>query len=69
MFHAGVTRRDAQQFVVTAGFIGHAEHTDGSAGNNNPREGGLLHDHQGVQWIAIKTKGVVDKAVVVGVAG
>jgi len=68
MLHARVTRRHTQHLVVAASLIGHAEHPDGATPDDDPGEGRLLHQHEGIERIPIEPEGVVDEAVVVRIA-
>src|SRR5487761_2213913 len=60
--------RDAQHLVVAAGLVGHAEHSDGPAADQATGERGFLDHHERIQRIAVQAQGVLDEAVVVGVA-
>jgi hypothetical protein len=69
VLHAGVSGGNAQHLVIAACFIGHPEHSNGAARNHDTWEGWLLDEYEGVEGITVKTEGVVDKPVVVGIAG
>jgi len=64
-----VAGRDADDLVVAALLVGHPEHADRAAADQAAGEGGLLHQHQGVQRIAVLAQSVLDEPVVGRVLG
>ena len=58
---------NAQDLVVAALLVAHAEHAERAAADHAAGEGGLLEEHQGVQRVAVLAQGVVDEAVVIRV--
>jgi hypothetical protein len=68
VLHSGVTCGDAQHLVITARFIGHPEHSHGTAGDHYARESGFLNEYEGVEGVTVKTQGVVDEPVIMGIA-
>ena len=64
-----VARGHAQDLVVAAVLVAHAEHAQRPAPDDAARERRLLQKHQSVQGIAVLSERVVDEPVVVGVAG
>jgi len=67
VLHAGVTCRDAQQLVIAPRFVGHPEHSHGSARNHYARESGFLNEYESIEWVPIKAESVIDESVVVGI--
>src|SRR5262249_17085687 len=67
VFHARVGGRHAQDLVIAAGLVLHAEHPDRTATDQASGEGGLLEEDEGVERITVFAQGVVDVAVVGGV--
>ena len=63
------SNRDAEQFLVGAGLVGHPEHPDRAAADQAAGEGRLVEQHQRVERVAVATEGVLDKPVVRRVAG
>src|SRR5690606_27173588 len=66
---ARVVRGHADDLVVAALLVAHPEHPDGAGGDQAPREGRLLDQHQSVQRVTVFTQGVLDEPVVSGVLG
>ncbi|MQW74414.1 D-alanyl-D-alanine carboxypeptidase/D-alanyl-D-alanine-endopeptidase [Nocardioides sp. dk4132] len=64
VLQARVGRRDAEDLVVAAGLVGHAEHADRAAADQAAREGRLLQQHEGVERVAVLAEGLLDVAVV-----
>ena len=58
----------AQDLVVAALLVAHAEHAQRAAADDAAGEGWLLQQDQRVQGVAVLAEGPVDVAVVVGVA-
>ena len=58
---------NAQDLVIAALLVAHAEHAERAAADHAAGEGGLLEEHQGVQRVAVLAQGVVDETVVIGV--
>jgi hypothetical protein len=58
---------DAENLVVAALLVGHAEHADGAGRDQAAGERRLLDEHEGVQGVAVLTQGVLDEPVVGGV--
>ena len=69
VLHPRVAGRDAEDLVVAALLVGHAEHADGAAADQAAGEGRLLQQHQRVERVAVLAEGVLDVAVVGGVHG
>src|SRR6201986_3340920 len=61
---ARVVGRHADDLVVAALLVGHPEHPDRAAADQAAGKGGLLHQDQRVQRIAVPAQGVLDEAVV-----
>ena len=59
----------AEDLVVAAGLVGHAEHADRAAVDEAAREGRLLQEHERVERVAVLAEGVLDEAVVGRVGG
>src|SRR4051794_19883358 len=66
---AGIRRRNGEDLVVPALLVGHPEHADGAAGDQAPRKGRLLEQHQGIERVAVLPEGVLDVAVVGRISG
>jgi serine-type D-Ala-D-Ala carboxypeptidase/endopeptidase (penicillin-binding protein 4) len=68
MFHAGITGRHTQHLVVATGLIAHPEHAHRTAADDDARERRLLEQNEGIEGVAVLTQGVVDEAIVMGIA-
>src|SRR5581483_9403658 len=64
-----VRRRSAQHLGVAARLVDHEEGGDGAGVDVAARERGLVHQHQGVERVAVLTERVGDEAVVGRVLG
>ena len=64
-----VGRGDAQDLVVAALLVAHAEHSQRAAADHAARERRFLQEHQGIQRVAILAERVINETVVVRVAG
>ena len=67
VLHARVAGRHAQHLVIAAGLVGHAEHSDGAAPDEDAGKRGLLGQDKRVEGVAVESEGVFDEAVVVRV--
>ena len=66
---AGVVAGHAEDLVVTALLVAHAEHPDGARPDEAAGERRLLDQHQGVERVAVLAQGVFDEPVVRRVLG
>jgi hypothetical protein len=64
---ARVHGRDAQDLVVAALLVLHAEHADGAGLDQTAGKGRLLDQHERVERVAVLTERVLDEPVVGGV--
>ena len=64
VLQARVVRGDAQDLVIAAGLVGHAEHADRAALDDTPGERRLLQDDEGVERVTVLAERVLDEAVV-----
>ena len=60
---------NAQDLVVAALLVAHAEHAERAAADHAAGKRGLFEEDEGVQRVAVLAQGVVDETVVVRVAG
>src|SRR5215472_6469811 len=65
--HPRVGRRNAQDLVVAAFFVAHAEHADRATPDHAAGEGRLLQRYQSVEGVAVLGQRVLDEPVVGGV--
>ena len=65
---ADVAGRNAQQLVVAAGLVGHREHADDPGTHDDAGEHRLGQQDHRVERVAVLAEGVVDVAVVGGIA-
>ena len=68
MLHARVTGWHTQELVIATRLIGHAEHADGAASDDDAGEGRLLEEDERVEGVSIKAQRVVDESVVVRIS-
>ena len=59
---------NAQDLIVTALFVAHTEHAQCAAADHAAREGRFFKQNQCIQGVAVFTQGIVDEAVVIGIA-
>ena len=59
-----VGRGHAQDLVVAALLVGHAEHADRAALDQAAGKGRLVEQHECVERVAVVAEGVIDEAVV-----
>jgi hypothetical protein len=69
MGHPRVGGRHAEDLVVPALLVGHAEHAESAAGDQAAGEGRLLQQHQRVEGVAVHPERVLDVAVVGRITG
>ncbi|CAB4759047.1 unannotated protein [freshwater metagenome] len=56
VLHARVSGRYAQNLVVATGLVGHAEHADGAASDEDTGERRLLGEDERVERVAVEAE-------------
>src|SRR4051812_40495284 len=64
VLQARIVGRDAEDLVVAALLVGHAEHADRAATDQAARERGGLDEYERVQWVLVLAERALDVAVV-----